>query len=60
MVDELYRIFSEAADSDAFKEFMANTNNVIEIMDGDSFNTMIGEQLELYTGLVEDLGLKIG
>ena len=60
VVDELYRIFSEAADSDAFKEFMANTNNVIDIMDGESFNTMIGEQLELYTGLVEDLGLKIG
>lgn len=60
VVDELYRIFSEAADSDAFKEFMANTNNVIDIMDGPSFNTMIGEQLELYTGLVEDLGLKIG
>lgn len=60
VVDELYRIFSEAADSDAFKEFMANTNNVIDIMDGPSFNTMIGQQLELYTGLVEDLGLKIG
>lgn len=60
VVDELYRIFSEAAESDAFKEFMANTNNVIDIMDGPSFNTMIGQQLELYTGLVEDLGLKIG
>ena len=39
---------------------MANTNNVIDIMDGASFNTMIGEQLELYTALVDDLGLKIG
>ena len=29
-------------------------------MDGESFNTMIGEQLELYTGLVEELDLKIG
>lgn len=59
IVDELYRIFSEAAESDAFKEFMANTNNVIEIMDGDSFNTMIGEQLALYTDLVDELGLKV-
>lgn len=60
VVNELYRIFSEAAASDAFKEFMANTNNVIDIMDGPSFNTMIGQQLELYTGLVQDLGLKVG
>lgn len=60
VVNELYRIFSEAADSDAFKEFMSNTNNVIDIMDGPSFNTMIGQQLELYTGLVQDLGLKVG
>ena len=40
--------------------FMANTNNVIDIMDGPSFNTMIGQQLELYTDLVEELDLKIG
>lgn len=60
VVDELYRIFSEAADSDAFKDFMNNTNNVIDIMDGESFNTMIGQQLELYTDLVEELDLKIG
>ena len=38
---------------------MDNTNNVIDIMDGESFNTMIGEQLELYTELVDDLGLKV-
>jgi tripartite-type tricarboxylate transporter receptor subunit TctC len=60
VVDALYDIFNTAANSDEFKEFMANSNNVIEIMDGDSFNTMIGEQLDLYTGLVEDLGLKVG
>lgn len=60
VVDELYRIFSEAAESDAFKEFMANTNNVIDIMDGDSFYTMIGEQRELYAQLVDELDLKVG
>lgn len=60
VVDKLYGIFSAAAESDAFKEFMSNTNNVIEIMDGESFNTMIGEQRELYTELVDELGLKIG
>ena len=60
IVNELYNIFSAAAGSDAFKEFMGNTNNVIDIMDGASFTTMIGDQLELYTALVDDLGLKIG
>ena len=59
-VAKLYEIFSNAANSDAFKEFMTNTNNVIDIMDGASFTTLIGEQLEMYTGLVADLGLKIG
>ncbi len=60
VVDELYRIFTEAAGSDAFKTFMANTNNVIDIMDGESFNAMIADQLELYTDLVTELGLKVG
>ncbi len=59
VVDELYRIFSEAANSDAFKEFMNNSNNVIDIKDGATFQTLIGEQLELYKGLVEDLDLKV-
>lgn len=60
VVDELYRIFSETAEGEQFVEFMNNTNNVIEIMDGASFYEMIGSQRELYSALVEDLGLKIG
>lgn len=60
VVDELYRIFSEAAESQTFVDFMNNSNNVIEILDGESFNDMIAKQLELYSGLVEDLNLKIG
>jgi tripartite-type tricarboxylate transporter receptor subunit TctC len=59
-VAELYEIFSNAANSDAFKEFMGNTNNVIDIMNGEEFTALIGDQLELYTALVDDLGLKIG
>ncbi len=59
IVNELYRIFSDAAHSDAFIKFMANTNNIIELMDGDSFYKMIGDQLKLYTDLVEELGLKV-
>ena len=60
VVAELYKIFSEAAASDAFVEFMTNTNNVIDIMDGASFTKLIADQLDMYTGLVADLGLKIG
>lgn len=60
IVDELYRIFSEAAASDQFVEFMNNSNNVIDIMDGPSFNDMIASQRELYIDLVNELGLKVG
>ncbi len=59
VVDELYRIFSEACASDAFVEFMDNTNNVIEILDGKEFEAMIADQLALYTELVDELGLKV-
>ena len=59
IVAELYEIFSAAAESDAFKEFMGNTNNVIDIMDGESFEALIADQLALYGDLVEELGLKI-
>lgn len=60
VVDELYRIFSEAAASDQFVEFMNNSNNVIDIMDGPSFQEMMASQRDLYTDLVNDLGLKVG
>ena len=60
VVAKLYEIFSTAAGSDAFKEFMGNTNNVIDIMNGEEFTALIASQLELYTALVSDLGLKIG
>lgn len=60
VVAKLYEIFTAAADSDAFKQFMGNTNNVIDIMNGEEFTALIADQLELYTALVEDLGLKIG
>lgn len=60
VVAELYRIFSEAAASDQFVEFMNNSNNVIDIMDGPSFQEMMASQRDLYTDLVNDLGLKVG
>ncbi|MCM1252086.1 MAG: tripartite tricarboxylate transporter substrate binding protein [Clostridium sp.] len=59
VVDALYQIFSDAANSTEFKEFMANSNNVIEIMDGKTFEERIKKDLDIYTGLVENLGLKV-
>jgi len=59
IVDELYRIFSTAAASDAFKTFMANTKNVIEIMDGASYYEKMKNELVLYTALIKELGLAV-
>ncbi len=59
VVDALYKAFSDAANSAEFKEFMDNSNNVIDIMDGKSFEERIQKDLEIYTGLVENLGLKV-
>lgn len=59
IVNELYRIFSEAAASEEFKTFMNNTNNVIEIMDGPSYAKKMEAELGLYTALVNDLNLAV-
>lgn len=59
VVDALYKAFSEAAASSEFVEFMNNSNNVIDIMDGKAFEERIKKDLEVYTGLVENLGLKV-
>lgn len=59
IVAELYKIFSDAANSQGFQEFMKNSNNVIEIMDGKSYEERIKKDLEVYSGLVEKLNLKV-
>ena len=59
VVDALYKAFSDAANSAEFKEFMDNSNNVIDIMDGKTFEERIKKDLGVYTGLVENLGLKV-
>lgn len=58
IVDELYRIFIEASKSEGFVEAMDRSNNVIEIMDGETFNARIASDLEMYTSLVKELGLR--
>ena len=59
VVEQLYQIFSQAAESDAFVDFMNKSNNVIDIMDGPSFEERIVSDLDTYKALVTDLGLKI-
>lgn len=59
VVDQLYTIFSQAAGSQAFVDFMNNSNNVIDIMDGKTFEGRIQKDLETYTELVNELGLKV-
>ena len=59
VVDQLYEIFSQAAQSDAFVDFMNKSNNVIDVLDGATFEERIKSDLETYTALVTDLGLKV-
>ena len=59
VVDQLYEIFSQAAESDAFVDFMNKSNNVIDVLDGATFEERIKSDLETYTALVTDLGLKV-
>ena len=59
VVDQLYEIFSQAAQSDAFVDFMNKSNNVIDVLDGATFEERIKADLETYTALVTDLGLKV-
>lgn len=57
VVDKLYDIFSKAAESTAFVDFMNNSNNAIEILGPDEFKSRIEENNELFKGLIADLGL---
>lgn len=58
-VTALYDIFSAAAESDAFVEFMNNSNNVIDIMDGAAFTERMAADLETYSSIVEELDLAV-
>jgi len=59
VVDYLYEAFTAASESQEFVDFMNNSNNVIDILDGATFEQRIAKDLEVYTGLVNDLGLKV-
>ncbi|MGE4454665.1 MAG: Bug family tripartite tricarboxylate transporter substrate binding protein [Sphaerochaeta sp.] len=58
IVDKIYNIFSEAAQSDAFVNFMNSSNNVIDIMDSASYGQKLATDNEMFKSLIEELGLK--
>lgn len=57
IVDKLYEIFSKAAESTAFVDFMNNSNNAIEILGPDEFKKRVEDNNELFKGLIAELGL---
>lgn len=58
-VETLYNIFSEAAASDEFVEFMNNSNNIIDILNGEEFEAKIISDLDAYSAIIDDLGLAV-
>ncbi|HZJ88018.1 MAG TPA: tripartite tricarboxylate transporter substrate binding protein [Sphaerochaeta sp.] len=58
IVDKLYQIFSKAAASDAFVNYMNSTNNEIDILDGPAYGKKLAVDNDLFKTLIEDLGLR--
>ncbi|MCB7337821.1 tripartite tricarboxylate transporter substrate binding protein, partial [Enterocloster aldenensis] len=56
-VGKLYEIFSKAVEKESFKNFMGETNNDIDILNGEEFNKKIAEDYALFGTLIESLGL---
>ncbi|MDD3903639.1 MAG: tripartite tricarboxylate transporter substrate binding protein [Sphaerochaeta sp.] len=58
IVDKLYSIFSTAAKSDSFVNFMNSSNNIIDVMDGPSYQKKLAVDNEMFKALINELGLK--
>ena len=59
MVIEFARNVLGYKDANSSEMDPTTPHNVIDIMDGESFEALIADQLALYGDLVEELGLKI-
>ncbi|MBK5201334.1 MAG: tripartite tricarboxylate transporter substrate binding protein [Spirochaetaceae bacterium] len=57
IVEYIKTSFEKAAQTDAFKKFMKNTNNAIDIIPSDKFATKITNEDVYYGKLIESLGL---
>lgn len=57
VVSYIYDSLKKAANSDAFKTFMKNTNNAIEIIDTAEFASKLEREYDYYGDLINSLGL---
>lgn len=58
IVDKLYNIFSEAAKSNSFVNFMESTDNIIDILDSDAYGKKLVADNDMFKALIDELGLK--
>ncbi len=58
IVDKIYNIFSEAAASSQFVNYMNTTNNDIDILDAKSYGEKLAVDNAMFKALIEELGLR--
>lgn len=58
IVEKIYDIFSSASKSPAFVKFMADTDNIIDILDGPAFGKRLAVDNDMFKALIDELGLK--
>jgi tripartite-type tricarboxylate transporter receptor subunit TctC len=58
IVDKIYSIFSEAAASSQFVNYMNTTNNDIDILDAKSYGEKLAVDNAMFKALIEELGLR--
>ncbi|MFA5448374.1 MAG: tripartite tricarboxylate transporter substrate binding protein [Sphaerochaeta sp.] len=58
IVDKIYNIFSEAAASSQFINYMKTTNNDIDILDAKNYGEKLAVDNAMFKALIEELGLR--
>lgn len=58
IVDKIYSIFNTAAQTPGFVQYMANTNNIIDILDGAEYGKKLAVDNAMFKALIDELGLK--
>lgn len=58
IVDQITKIFTDAAKSEAFVKFMNGSNNIIDILDSAAYGKKLAADNDMFKSLIEELGLK--
>ncbi len=58
IVDKIYSIFNEAVKNPTFVQYMANTNNIIDVLDGAEYGKKLAVDNAMFKALIDELGLK--